>query len=1253
MKKIILGLIYFISASICLPAYAFSGIYQVQQKDIDRGYITEKIWLTGYAMPQVLLSGVNYTAVTALPAGAIASDPAKFKVMLGMDRKKPFAVVSIPAFTTGAVPGTVSQVSSFTLTINEQPAAKQITVAAKTTNNSNSVLANGTWHKIGITKTGFYTIDYNLLKSMGLNPATLNPANIRVFGNGGNMLSENNNVPRLTDLTENAIQVNDNNGNGAFDLGESAIFYAVGPLGWSKDSLNQRFVHQNNLYTDTAYYFITVDQGAGLRISGQPAIGPSNTTVNDFNYHTVHDTDIENPVTFGKIWYGEGFYPQAGNTMQTFNFNFGAAPVSSLYCSVQLGSTADAGGNMYNVSVNGVSMSTATFPSCTGCGTNPDDLISVMQVGFQAPCASSNANIGINFTSVPDGSGVGYLNYIEINTRLPLSMTSDQVSFRDWKSVGTGKIANYQLQGANGNTRVWDVTNPQVPVLMNGTLNGTTYSFTQDARILHEYAAMNSENLYTPAYTGTIANQNLHGTGAVDLIIVTNPAFLSQARQLGAYHQTHDHLRTTVVTTTEVYNEFSSGGQDISAIRDFAKMFYDKAASEADMPRYLLLFGGASYDYKNRTANNSNFVPVFESAESLNDLSTFCSDDFYGYLDDSEYIENQDILNVLDIGVGRLPARSVADATSLVYKAIHYADSSTLGPWRIASTLVADNDDGAGNHMEDAEGMAAAITSSTANLYNHDKVYIDAIPTIITPAGFRCPNANAAIDNDIYKGVFMINYNGHGNTQIWAGERILTQDDYNSWQNANKLPFMVTATCDFGQFDHPQYVSAAEQLAIRAGGGDIALMTTTQAVYAGPNHTLNVSYLDAQFARNSDGSWNAFGDAMRIGKNAYYSLRHDPDTIANFHKFNLLGDPALTPDFPMYNARIDNVVDAVTMAHADTVKSLGAYIVNGSVHDNHGNLLTNFNGPLWVTFYDKPSTVDAPTSVSRSFQLQSNIVYKGKATVVNGLFSFKFITPKDINYLYGKGKISIYAHNGSVDAAGSDTGSVIGGSSDHPQLNTTPPLVKPYINDSLFLNGGITGHNTSLYVALYDETGINVSGNNIGHDLTAVLDHQVDAPYILNDSYETAPDDYQHGYINFPISGLADGRHSITVTAWDVNDNVGHGTVDFVVVDGKVLDIRQLGNYPNPFTNTTNFVFEHNHPNEQMNIEINIFNASGASVKDIKQTITPTDSRTNEITWDGTDKNGVRLPSGLYIYRLTIANENFKSSAYQKLVIVR
>lgn len=1219
--------------------------YTVSNNEIYGGYLIRKIWIEHYQLPLVTITESSYIENVILP-DSFFSSPEKMEVQIGMERKRPFVLVKVPAYSKDVL-GKVRQISSFKVTVTENAQVNVGKFALKKTDVIKSVLSAGTWYKIGITKTGFYKIDEAFVTSMGLSPSNINPSNIRIFGNGGRMLSEANYVHRPVDLEENAILVYDG-GDNKFNGGDYAIFYALGPTGWDVDSVNKLFTHIKNLYTDTAYYFVTFDQGPGLRINEQSATPGGNITVTDFNYHEVHDIDLVNEAGIGKVWFGEKFNALGGNLSQAFNFDIGAS-VSNVHCKVSVGSTGSAN-NSFSVSLNGNGLGTINFPS----GTSENTVMQINEMDWNTSANSSSANINLTFT--PSGSSsVGYLNYIEINARRPLAINSGQMGFRDLQSVGSGNVANYILQDANSSTKVWDITDPQKPVILNGILSGNNYTFSRNAQSLHEFAVMNNLDLFRPVFSGKVSNQNLHGLTQVDNIIVTHKSFLAEAQKLAEYHRNHDNLRVAVTTPEEIYNEFSSGAQDISAIRDFVRMFYKRAGADSlQMPRYLTLIGGASYDYKNRLPNNSNFVPVFESAESSYNLSAFSTDDFYGFLDDSENIEEFARLNTLDIGIGRLPARSLEDAAKLVEKILNYKGPATLGPWRLASTLIADNNDGAGNFMEDTEGMSDLITTTTHNLYNHSKIYLDAIPSISTPAGKRAPNANAAIGDRIYKGTMMINYIGHGNTQVWTEERILTQDDFNKWSNIDKLPFMITATCDFGQFDHPQYVSAGEQLVLHKGGGVISILTTTAAVYNNYNNPLNRIFLQTQFTQKADGTWQSFGDATRICKNATYITSSNPSELANYRKFALLGDPALTPNFPEYFVQIDSIIDVATVEQTNLIKALGAYRISGRVHNNDGTTLTGFNGIMSVSFYDKPRVISTVTSINKTFQLQDNLVYKGKVTVLNGRFSYTFIAPKDINYYYGTGKISQYAHNEITDAAGVDTSVTVGGYSDNPVISNVPPIVRPYINDSLFQNGGITGTNTSLFVSLYSETGINVSGNKLGHDVVAILDNNIEQPYVLNDFYETAANTYQRGYINFPVKGIADGKHTFKVKAWDVNNNSGEGSVDFIVLDGKIVGIENLMNYPNPFNSQTHFVFEHNHPEEALEVKISIYNSTGAIVKNIEQTFTPTGSRSNEIVWDGTGNDGTKVSSGMYVYRLMITTDNgYRSTAYQKMIIVR
>jgi len=1246
MKRIVFALSLLLLPGMYAGAQSVNPV-RVESREIFSGYVTKKVWLKHYAMPEVTLSDIEYKDVSEIPEDALPCTITRPEVVLGKERKRPFALVRVPVYAQQG--GALKQVSGFAIHVTEGEAGAAAP-AAKTTSSA-SPLANGSWYKISVPATGLYKIDYDFLTKAGINPSTFSAANIRVYGNGGRMLPENNAMPRPDGLTENAIWVSDG-GDGTIGPGDFFVFYAIGPDTWTLDSAKGRFGHVKNIYETKSYYFLNFDQGPGKRVGFQANVPTgANVTVTDFNDYVLHEEELNNPGKLGKLWWGEEFGNEPGKQLsRTVDMELG--PVTEATFRISTGSRAPSSGNSFSIQLNGQPVSTITMlPSY-----RQEDDVPVSEGSAEWTMPYNATKASFTFTYQPTTNPAkGYLNYIEANTRRALYFTGAVLNFRDWKSVATGNIASYQLANASGSTQVWDVTDPYNAVKMNGSLNGSTYTFVQDAEVLHEFTAMNSTSLPVPDYVGTVANQNLHGYSQAEYIIVTHPNFLPAAEGVANFHRSKSGMNVVVATTTQVYNEFSSGSQDVSAIRDFARMFYERAGNDTTkMPRYLLLLGDASYDYKDRVNNNSNYVPTFESAESFYPINSFCNDDFFGFLDDNENIENTKIANTLDLGVGRFPVVTNDEAMGILNKIIRYKSPESLGPWRLSVTMIADDEDNAGPHLEDGEVMEATVAKNS-NIYNATKIYEDVIPTISTPGGLRAPEANKAINDQIFKGTLLLNYNGHGNTQVLSHERILTQDDFNKWKNMDKLPFMITATCDFGRFDHPDYVSAGEKLVLKNDGGVIATLTTTQLVFQYANRILNQEFINAQF-KHENGKWNTFGDAFRIGKNSVYQKSTTTeDVIFNFRKFALLGDPALEPNFPEYYIYTDRVLDGATGQPVDSVGALGEYIIQGRVTDVNGQTL-NFNGNLSVTFFDKPRVIETTVydDTKKTFKMMNNIIYKGKATVSNGEFSVAFIAPKDINYDFGKGKISQYAENGITDAAGADTSFTVGGFSKNPVIEYNPPVVMPYIGDSLFKNGGLTGPNTVLFVILEDETGINVSGNSVGHDLTAVLDGDVANPYVMNDYYETAPNTYKRGYVSFPVVNLAEGRHRITVKAWDVNNNSGEGHVDFEVANGQIVKVQNLMNYPNPFNNVTHFRFEHNHPDETMDAEINIYTTAGMLVRTLKQVFLPTGSHSDEVTWDGTDDNGAKLPAGVYIYRMKVATgTGIHTMAYQKLVIVR
>jgi len=1133
---------------------------------------------------------------------------------------------------------------------------------------SSSVLASGPWYKLAVKGPGIYRIDLPFLRLLGVNTNNLASASIRLYGNGGEMLPEACNGPRTDDLPENAIDVEDG-GDGLFNGGDYLLFYAPGPHAWVKDSLNRQFRHRKNLYSEESFYFLTIG-GAGKRIPDQASLPNPNTSVTSFDLRLFHESDTVNFLSSGKDWYGEEFANVPGGSVSR-NFPIVAPQLDSsqaLSLSTSCMARSIGIGSHFAISVGGTSGAPITgldIPPTTDGSYDVFGKTGTAKANFQVP--GSSFSIGYTFTP-GSFNAQGWLDWLEISGRALLSLEGQsQLGFRDWNSVGNGRIGSFSIRGAGSGSRVWDITDPAGALNIQGSLNGGVLSFAADCRSLHEYIAFNqaASAALLPRAVGPVENQNLHAlvSPAPGLLIVTDPTLLSQAQRLAAFHRLQDHLNVLVVTSAQVYNEFAGGSPDPTAIRDYVKMLYDRGAGDSTKrPRYLLLFGAGSFDYKDRLKGNTNLVPAYESSSSLDPLNTYTSDDYFGFLDDNEDINNINSVNLLDLGVGRIPARTAAEAAAVVDKILHYADPKTQGPWRNEVDLVADDGD-QNLHLNDAEIFAATL-GSTSPVYNLEKIYLDAYPLQNTPAGGRYPQVNQAITSQLFNGALVWNYTGHGSSTRLSNEDVLDQSVINGFNNPDKLPLFITATCDFTPYDNPLIASIGANLLVRPKTGAVALMTTTRLVFAFSNKTINDNYLRIALAPRADGSYYSLGDAEKFTKNFTYQTQTD---AVNNRKFTLIGDPALTLAFPRYkvqtltiNGKTLNPSGPVT----DTLKALHQTSIGGVVTDNNGAPLPSFNGTLYATVYDKPRTLSTLGNTSGSlkapFQVQDNILYKGKVQVVNGVFNFSFVVPRDINYQYGNGRISYYAGTGAAAASpssGNDGNGVftrfIVGGSGGGSGNGQGPSIQAYLNDEKFVDGGITNSNPILLLHLEDSLGINLTGTGIGHDITAILDNNTQNPLVLNNFYEADLNTFKKGTVRYPLATLEDGEHTLVIRAWNVANNSGMTTLSFRVIKSQHLTLTHVLNYPNPFTTHTTFWFEHNRPGEDLQVLIQVLTVSGKLVKSIRRTINSPGNRSSEIEWDGRDDFGSKIGRGVYIYRLRVrASDGSLADKIERLLLL-
>lgn len=1176
------------------------------------------------------------------------------KAELSLLRKQPKAYVSFLPFRKNAS-GVIEKLETFTLrlTVTPKPQPRSTNAYA-----SVSALANGNFYKIAVSADGIYKIDYNFVKNtLKVDPNSFGLNTLAVFGNGGGMVPDLNSVARPDDLLENPTMLVDNNGNNRMDDGDYLLFYGQMPDAWKFNSSTQSFYHEKNLYSDKTFYFLSTDAGTGKRVAVSSAGGSPNKTITDFDEHAYHESDEYNLLQSGKTWVGDkmtGF-----NNTKSFSFSFPNIITSvPLKLTSRVAANTGYGSNTV-VNLNGTNLITHYDVGIPSSTYPPASLPYTSSANYTASSDQINVNYTFNVNVDPSGTAATYIDWFEMSLKRGLTMSGDAMTFRNISSAGAGNISNFQLNNASSNTKVWDITDIGNIQEMQSTLSGSQLSFITSTNVLKEFVAFNTNAAFgNPEYVGKIDNQNLHALGQPDMLIITHDDFISPSNELADFHRSYDNISVSVVKTSQIYNEFGSGKPDISAIRDFVKMFYDRAGGDTGlMPRYLLLMGDGTYDSKNRVPNNNNYLPTYQSTESNGPTESYTSDDFFGLLDFNEGGDITGGNQLLDIGIGRLTAGSESDAWDMVNKIKNYKKPvpsasciqlSSNNSWRNIITFIADDEDG-NVHLNSSDGLAEQ-TRALHPVYNYEKIYLDAYKQLSTPAGDRYPDVNTAILNRINAGCLIMNWVGHGGETNWAHERIFNMADIVPLENKEKLPMFITATCDFSRFDLPER-TAGEWLIVNGKGGGIASLTTVRLVYSSGNAVLNDAAFDYIF-KPYEGRYARLGEIIMLTKNQTVSQG------SNTRKFTLLGDPALTLNYPRYDIATTAVNNNPVLS-SDTLKALKEVMVKGEVRDDNGNKMTSFNGIVYPEVYDKISNMQTlkndVSSPIANFLLYKNVLFKGKASVTNGDFSFSFIVPKDINYQFGKGRISYYADNGNyVDAHGYTNDIMIGGSADSFKLDNAGPKMDLYMNDEKFVFGGTTNTDPMLLLKLSDESGINTVGNGIGHDLTAILDDNTQNKVVLNDYYESALDNYKKGEVKYPYAKLADGRHTLKVKAWDIQNNSSEDYTEFVVASNAKLALTHVYNYPNPFTTHTQFMFEHNRCCDDLSVSVQIYSVSGKLVKSIVEQVHSVGFRVDDIQWDGLDDYGDAIGKGVYVYKLAVRDaEGNTAHKFEKLVVLR
>jgi hypothetical protein len=1105
-----------------------------------------------------------------------------------------------------------------------------------------SKLSSGLWFKIAVTTDGIYRLDYARLKQLGLEY----PSNPRIFGNNFGQLSYYNDDPKPDDLNELPI-LKVSGSDGIFNEGDYLLFYAQGTGRWIYNQYNGSYDYRHHNYSDTAFYFITSGPAPGKQITNytEPSL-PANYTSSESDALFVHEKDNENLIKSGREWFQEiseihidpGFNDIV--TAENINYNIRVASRASVPTIFRLYE-----GNLLqkSVQVNSVDLYdyTGTYAQITDSAGS-----------FQA--SSTSPVFDIRFYNNGETGAHGWLDRITLQGRRLNSFSGTTMQYSDSKSVASGRITGFEIKSISSDALIWDVTDPINVKQIEYTRAGDGFSFKSATDTLRTFIAFIAANALVPTIiSAPVPNQDLHSSVAADMVIITHPLFKVYAEKIADIHLKNDGMTSQIVTPAEIYNEFSGGIPDIAAIRNYLRMKYLKQKGTKSPLRYLLLLGDGSYENKTPPPDNPNFIPTYQSQNSNVVVSSFTSDDFYGLLENGEGEAD----GTVDIGIGRLPVSDTTQAGIVVSKIKRYLDPGNMGDWKNVICLTADDEDG-NTHMSDAEGLAAVIEDSVPS-YNIDKIYLDAFLQTTTVNGQSYPEVNKAINDRINSGCLIFNYTGHGNESGLAAERVVKTEDINSWNNEGRLPLFITATCEFSRFDDIEInlatrqmtgkPSGGEMVLLNKNGGGIALMSTTRVVYSAPNYDLNKNIFSCAFSRDSSGNTMRFGDIIRIAKNGSGSG-------PNKRNFTLLGDPALKLAYPYYGTVVtDSVNNVQVYDNIDSLKALSQVSIAGHIEDRDGKTYDSFNGIVSPIVYDKQSRIKTLANdggLTMTFNIRNNILFSGKTMSKDGRFRFSFIVPRDIDYSFGSGKISYYASDDKEDMNGSFDKITVGGFSKILVTDTEGPDIKLYMNDTLFRNGGITDSNPKLLAIINDSAGINTTGAGIGHDLLGFLDNETNRSFVLNNYFENDFDNYMRGRIIYDLSGLSEGNHSLTVKAWDNFNNSSERTISFNVVTGGKLMLRNLRNYPNPFSGETNISLEHNRPDNIMDVMINIYSVDGRIIKIIRTKVTPNGYTLPAVVWNGTDDGGRKVGGGLYPYTVTILTGNGEISRISGRMII-
>ena len=1104
----------------------------------------------------------------------------------------------------------------------------QASLAARKTRASataSSVLASGKWVKISVTQDGIHQLTRQALRKMGFSK----PENVRLYGYGGHRIDETlKNV--YEDLEEVPLYYNATHDNW--------LFWANGLLYWDG---NERVF---NPYANEACYFLTEADSPSALATAPAPIGSVRQTYESFTDHLLYEKDDFAWFTVGRNLYDAQNFSGGGS--RTYKFT----TVNSL------------GNELLTVAFTAGAESRTTLKTTVNGNALPEQTLSATSKYIYATAvnrttdvskyaAGADWSVRLSSTSGNDAR----LDYLSLHYTRRLALSQGQLAFRQ---NGSG-VSAFRIEAPEG-SQVMRIGTPGraaelIPTNRSGDILTAVVDNPKERFVCFDpsYASFPQ-----PTARGAVENQNLHALDSLDMVIIvpTSGKLTAQAQRLADAHAAHDGLRSVVVRADQVYNEFSSGTPDATAYRRLMKMLYDRASSKDEAPRYLILMGDCAWDNRMlspawRNANADDYLLCFESENSMSDTRSYIMEDYFGLLDDGE--GGNLLSDKADLGIGRFPVTTAAQAAVMVDKCIAYMENRHAGAWKNVVCMMGDDGD-ENEHMKYADDVCDQMETTNPQMEVR-KVMWDAYTRVSTAKSNTYPEVESLLRKQVEDGALVMNYTGHANASALSHEYVLELDDFTAFRGT-ALPLWVTAACDVMPFDGTA-PNIGEEAVLNPSGAALAFYGTTRTVYAIQNRTMNLYFMKYLFGTDSKGRRYTVGDAIRLAKNAIITAGESSQK-ENKLQYALLGDPALVIGAPLQRVVVDSINGKPAATASDIRLQAGSRVrVSGHVNGADRQLLSAFQGVVSCRVYDTSTQVtcnnNAGATNAFTFTDRSSLLFDVKDSVRQGRFSISFTVPVDIHYDDGAGRMVFYAlsDDRATEANGYSENFTLS-AAEHELTDTIGPDIMAFLGDEEFQDGDAVPCQPHFIALLEDESGVNVSGNGIGHDLSLCVDGRADLTFNLNGGYQGEFGDPTRGSVGFTLPQLQDGPHSLTFRAWDVLNNTSTATLNFVVNSRLKPQLMQLTASPQPAVESTTFMVAYDRPGADCTFTLEVFDFSGRKLwSHTATTSTPTGLYT--VPWNLTTSQGGRLGSGIYLYRCTLQSGSAKEvSKTQKIVVL-